>query len=57
LVGAPNKKPVSATLAGLEGGATLSGLLLNKKLVNAALFAVFQQFISGGAGKGLEIGY
>jgi hypothetical protein len=52
----PIKNPASVVLTGLEGGAALSGLL-KKKLVNAALFAVFQQFISGGAGKCLEIGY
>ena len=41
----------------LESGAALSGLFSEKKRVNAALFTVFQQFISGGAGKCLEIGY
>jgi hypothetical protein len=40
----------------LESGAALSGLS-EKKRVNAALFTVFQQFISGGAGKCLEIGH
>jgi hypothetical protein len=51
------KNPASKLLAGLEGRAALSSLFLKKKLVNAAFFAVFQQFISGCAGKCLEIGH
>ena len=51
------KNPTSGGLAGSEGGATLSGLLFEQKRVNAALFAVFQQFITGGSAKGLEIGH
>ena len=53
--GLKQKNPTSGRLAGSEGGAALSGLS-KKKRINAALFAVFQQLIASGAGKGLEIG-
>ena len=51
------KNPASGGLAGSEGGAVLSGLFFEQKRVNAALFAVLQQFIAGGSAKGLEIGH
>jgi len=43
-------------LTGSEGRETLSGFS-EKKIVNATLFAVLDQFIAGGAGESLEIGH
>ena len=48
------KNPTDYSPAGLEGS-SFSGFLAQQELVNPAFFTVFDQFIAGGAAKGLKI--